>query len=35
MSRADIGLQWDFTHVDDKTVEVNAKYDHCQMRGEK
>ena len=34
MSRADVGLQWDFMHVDESTVKVNAKYDDCQMRAE-
>ncbi|KAL8732812.1 MAG: hypothetical protein Q9181_003814 [Wetmoreana brouardii] len=34
MSRADIGLQWNFMHIDEKTVNVNVQYDDCQVRGE-
>ncbi|KAL8699333.1 MAG: hypothetical protein Q9201_006062 [Fulgogasparrea decipioides] len=34
MSRADIGLQWNFMHIDKQTINVDAMYDDCQMRGE-
>ncbi|KAL8783246.1 MAG: hypothetical protein Q9213_004758 [Squamulea squamosa] len=34
LSRADIGLQWNFMHADAEkgVVKVNAAYDDCQMR---
>lgn len=31
LSRADIGLQWNFKHVDAVTVQANAQYDDCQL----
>ncbi|KAL8717189.1 MAG: hypothetical protein Q9225_005551 [Loekoesia sp. 1 TL-2023] len=34
ISRMEVGLQWNFVHVDEANVKVNVVYDDCQMHSE-